>query len=94
MKDISDVIKKTEKIFRVIEEVTGEERLVTITSHPYGFEPADIPVLIDDLPFIAEGGFESADEGMIFDPYTRRRKKTSGFCGGLDDDEYGGSLEV
>ncbi len=62
MKDTSDVIKKTEKIFRVIEEVTGEERLVTITSHPYGFEPADIPVLIDDLPFIAEGEFESADD--------------------------------
>jgi len=25
---------------------------------------------------------------MIFDPYTRRRKFSSGFCGGLDDDEY------
>ncbi len=26
---------------------------------------------------------------MIFDPYTRRRKKTSGFYGDLDDDVYG-----
>lgn len=25
---------------------------------------------------------------MIFGPYTRRRKKTSGFYGDLDDDEY------